>query len=131
LERLYVEYGARGRLTFADYNALGRIKGSIETAVERALLAADKDARIPKDRDAQLSLLRHGLIPWLAGVDPETKMARRRIARAEQIPLDARALVDLLVEERLLTRAASKADRSWASLLTCSALFSLSRQAQR
>jgi hypothetical protein len=104
LERLYLEYGARGCLTFADYDALGRIKGSIESAVERALLAADKDARIPKDHEARLSLLRRGLIPWLAGVDPETKMARRRIARAAQIPQDARALIDLLVEQRLLTR---------------------------
>mgnify|MGYP003341083600 CR=1 FL=1 len=36
LERLYLEYGGRGRLTLADYEALGRIKGSIEAAVERA-----------------------------------------------------------------------------------------------
>jgi hypothetical protein len=104
LERLYLEYGARKRLTLADYNALGRIKGSIESAVERALRMADKDARIPKDHDARLSLLRRGLIPWLASVDPETKTARRRVARAMQIPKEARALIDLLVEQRLLTR---------------------------
>jgi hypothetical protein len=44
-----------------------------------------------------------GLIPWLASVDPETKTARRRIARAGQIPQEARALIDLLVDQRLLT----------------------------
>lgn len=29
------------------------------------------DARIPKDRQARLTLLRGGLIPWLAGIDPD------------------------------------------------------------
>ena len=43
MERLYLEYGGRGRLTLLDYQALGRIKGSIEAAVERALSAADAD----------------------------------------------------------------------------------------
>ena len=33
LERLYLEYGGRGQLMLADYEALGRIKGSIEAAV--------------------------------------------------------------------------------------------------
>jgi hypothetical protein len=32
LERLYLEYGGRGHLTLKDYDALGRIKGSIEAA---------------------------------------------------------------------------------------------------
>jgi hypothetical protein len=51
LERLYLEHGDRGRLTLGDYDALGRIKGSIEAAVERAFMAADADPRIPRDRD--------------------------------------------------------------------------------
>jgi hypothetical protein len=81
LERLYLEFGARGRLTLADYEALGRIGGSIEAAIERALQAADADARIPRDRGARLLLLRRGLVPWLAGIDPETGRPRRRVAR--------------------------------------------------
>jgi hypothetical protein len=103
LERLYLEYGARGRLTLKDYDALGRIKGSIEAAVERAFRAADSDARIPRDRDARLALLRRGLIPWLAGIDPDTGSPRRLKARISEIPEEARPLIDLLVGERLLS----------------------------
>jgi hypothetical protein len=40
LERLYLEYGARGRLTLKDYDALGRIKGSIDAAIDRAFRTA-------------------------------------------------------------------------------------------
>jgi len=101
LERLYLEYGARGRLTLADYEALGRIKGSIEAAVERAMVAADADPRIPRERAARLTLLRAGFIPWLAGID-ETGSPRRRVARMSEIPAEARPLVDLLVAQHLL-----------------------------
>jgi formylglycine-generating enzyme required for sulfatase activity len=102
LERLFLEYGGRGRLTLADYDALGRIKGSIEMAVERALTAADADSKIPRDRAARLLLLRRGLIPWLAGIDPETGSPRRRVARLSEIPAEARPLIDQLKEQRLL-----------------------------
>jgi formylglycine-generating enzyme required for sulfatase activity len=103
LERLYLEYGARGRLTLKDYDALGRIKGSIEAAVERAFAAADNNPRIPRDRDARLAILRRGLIPWLAGIDPDTGSPRRQKARLSEIPPEARPLIDLLVEQRLLS----------------------------
>ena len=102
LERLYEEYGATGHLTLDHFNKLGRVKGSIEAAVERAFSAADKDSRIPRDREARLTLLRRGLIPWLAGIDPDTKAPRRRVARLSEIPAEARPLIDLLVEQRLL-----------------------------
>jgi WD40 repeat protein len=103
LERLYLEYGGRGRLMLEDYDALGRIKGSIEAAVERAFVAADSDARIPRDREARLALLRRGLIPWLAGIDPDTGSPRRQKARISEIPEEARPLIGLLVEQRLLS----------------------------
>jgi hypothetical protein len=103
LERLYLEFGARGRLTLADYEQLGGVKGSIEAAVERALKAADGDPRIPADHAARLTLLRRGLIPWLAGIDPESGSPRRRVARKSEIPEEARPLIDLLVEQRLLS----------------------------
>ena len=103
LERLYLEYGGSGRLALKDYDALGRIKGSIEAAVERALAAADTDPRIPRDREARLALLRRGLIPWLAGIDPDTGSPRRQKARMSEIPEEARPLIDLLVEQRLLS----------------------------
>ena len=102
LERLYLEYGGRGRLTLRDYDALGRIKGSIEAAAERAFRAADNDSSIPRDREARLALLRRGLIPWLAGIDPDTRSARRRVARISEIPLESLPLIRQLVEQRLI-----------------------------
>jgi formylglycine-generating enzyme required for sulfatase activity/class 3 adenylate cyclase len=102
LERLYGEYHAGGNLKLAHYNDLGRVKGSIEAAVERALKAADADPAIPKDRLARLALLRRGLIPWLASIDPDTGAPRRRVARLSEIPTEARPLIQHLVEQRLL-----------------------------
>lgn len=109
LERLYEEYGsATGHLTADHYEKLGRVQGSIEAAVERAFKAADADPRIPRDRDARLLLLRRGLIPWLAGIDPDTKAPRRRVARLSEIPPEARPLIDLLVDQRLLSTDIAK-----------------------
>ena len=103
LERLYGEYGATGHLKKEQYLKLGRIQGSIEAAVERAFRAADADPTLPKDKQARLKLLRRGLIPWLAGVDPDTGAPRRRVARASEIPAEALPLLRLLVEQRLLS----------------------------
>ena len=58
--------------------------------------------RAPAARNARLALLRRGLIPWLAGIDPETGSPRRRVARRADIPEEAAPLIDLLVEQRLL-----------------------------
>ncbi len=102
LERLYTEHGGDGDLTVAEYQQLGGIKGSIEAAVERALTAAAGNAAIPKDRHARLALLRRGLIPWLAGLDPDTGTPHRRVARLSEIPDEARPLIELLVDQRLL-----------------------------
>src|SRR6202047_713753 len=108
LERLYGEYHAGGTLKLAHYDALGRVKGSIEAAVERALQAADADPAIPRDRVARLALLRRGLIPWLAGIDPDTGAPRRRVARLSEIPTEARPLIDDLVDQHLLSTDVAK-----------------------
>ena len=102
LERLYDEYHAGGRLKLDHYNTLGGVKGSIEAAVERALKAADTDPNVPKDTQARLVLLRRAMIPWLAGIDPDTGAPRRRVARLSEIPAESRPLIDHLVEQRLL-----------------------------
>jgi formylglycine-generating enzyme required for sulfatase activity len=102
LERLYVEYGASGELTLSQYRKLGGIRGSIEAAAERALIAADADPTIPKDRATRLALLRRGLIPWIAGIDPDSGAPRRRVARMAEIPVESTRLIELLVDERLL-----------------------------
>ena len=70
--------------------------------MEEALKAADRDAAVPRDRTARLALLRRALIPWLAGIDPETGAPRRRVARLSEIPEEARPLVEHLVTARLL-----------------------------
>jgi WD40 repeat protein len=109
LERLYTDYGADGDLTLDEYEKLGRTRGAIEAAVEQALAKADSNPAIPRDRAARLALLRRGLIPWLAGIDPETGTPRRRVARLAEVPEEARPLIELLVEQRLL---ATDVDRS-------------------
>ena len=121
LEQLHRLFGATKRLARADYEALGGLVGAIDAALGRVFEAADKDARIPKDKEARLALLRRGLVPWLAEVDAETRTARRRIAGAAQIPQDARPLIDLLVDQRLITR---KLDRT-----TGEATFELAHEA--
>ena len=103
LERLYLENSESGQLTAADYARLGGIKGSIEEAVERAFKSADTDPDVSNDRATRLELLRRGIIPWLAGVDPETRAPRRRIARLSEIPAESRPLLQHLVDQRLLT----------------------------
>ena len=108
LERLYGEYHAGGTLKLSHYEALGRVKGSIEAAVERALKAADADSAIPRDRAVRLALLRRGLIPWLAGIDPDTGAPRRRVARLSEIPAEARPLIQHLMEQRLLATDVNK-----------------------
>ena len=108
LERLYLEHGGDGKLTASKYQALGGIKGSIEAAVERALQNADADPTIPKDPAARLALLRRGLIPWLAGIDPDTGAPRRRVARLSEIPERSRPLIANLVEQRLLVTDVAK-----------------------
>ena len=105
LQRLYAEYGTGGKamLTLAQYRELGGIRGSIEAAVKGALLAADTDPAVPRDEAARLALLRRALIPWLAGIDPETGSPRRRVARLSEIPAEARPLIDHLIAARLLS----------------------------
>ena len=108
LERLYDEYHVGGDLKLVHYNALGGVKGSIEAAVERALQAADGDRMVPKDHLARLASLRRGLIPWLAGIDPDTGAPRRRVARLSEIPAEARPLIQQFVEQRLLVTDLAK-----------------------
>jgi len=102
LEQLHCEFGRAGLLRLSDYEAFGGLKGTIDASVARAFARADRDGRIPRDHAARQALLRRGLIPWLAGVDPDTRSPRRNIARRSEIPTEALPLVEFLIEERLL-----------------------------
>ena len=110
LQRLYEEYGTGGKatLTSEQYRALGGIRGSIEAAVRDTLDAADADPAIPKNEAARLALLRRALIPWLAGIDPESGSPRRYVARMSEIPEEARPLVGHLINARLLSTDLSR-----------------------
>jgi WD40 repeat protein len=103
LERLYREFGDSGALTKDQYLRLGGIRGSINAAIERVLSVAHGREGIPNDRTGKLVLLRRGLIPWLAVIDADTNSPRRRIARLSEIPEESRALIKIMVEERLLS----------------------------
>ncbi|MEO5345494.1 MAG: TIR domain-containing protein [Magnetococcus sp. YQC-9] len=108
LERLYIEYGGAGELRLDQYLDMGGIKGAIEAAVERAFKAAEQDPALPRDHMACSLLLRRGLIPWLAGIDPETQAPRRRIAKLAEIPVEAQSLIHLLIDQRLLATDVDK-----------------------
>jgi tetratricopeptide (TPR) repeat protein len=115
LEQLFLDWRREGALRLKDYQDFGGLKGAIDAAVARAFVRADSDPRIPKDRKAREALLRRGLIPWLAGIDPDSKSPRRNIARRSEIPAEAAPLIDLLVEERLVsTDAHAETDASGA-----------------
>jgi hypothetical protein len=81
---------------------LGGLRGAIEMAINRALVDAQVDPAVPRDRAELLALLRRAFVPALVAIDPETNLPRRRIARiAEILPL-AQPVVLHLVEQRIL-----------------------------
>lgn len=102
LERLYYNYGNDGQLTLEEYKKMGGVRGAIEGAVDNALKDAQSNPKLPGDRQECLKLLRRGLIPWLAGIDPETNQPRRRIAYLEQVPDESRAVIQHFIDHRLL-----------------------------
>lgn len=104
LERLYVEHGDDGKLMLADYDALGGVRGSIEVAVHEAFAVPERAPQVPVDPADRERLLRAGFIPWLARVDPDTEERKRRVARWDEISLDARPLLERLIDARLLVR---------------------------
>jgi len=103
LERLYLEYGDDGDLTLDEYQLMGGIDGAIEAAVERAIKAAESDPSLPNDKTQITNLLRRGLIPWLAGIDPNSQTPRRRVAKLSEIPTEALPIIKHLIEQRLLS----------------------------
>lgn len=113
LGRLWERRANPEAMTLKDYVNMGGIAGSVTAAVDRALMRADADPDIPKDTTERLRLLRQGLIPRLAGIDPDSKTPRRRSARLSEIPPETRKLILHLVNERLLSQ-----DRVWTTAPT-------------
>jgi len=102
LRRLYDDHGGKGRLTLADYKESGGVAGSIAAAVDKALEEAALAPGMPAERDARLALLRRGLIPRLAGIDPATGEPRRTTALRADLPLASLPLLDRMIDVRLL-----------------------------
>jgi formylglycine-generating enzyme required for sulfatase activity len=102
LSNLYQEYSASGNLTSQQYDTMGGVAGSINMALKRALSKPTDAPAIPSAKDAQLAGLRAAFVPWLARIDPESGAAMRRVARLEEFAPSERAVVERLVEARLL-----------------------------
>ncbi|MDH4017273.1 MAG: AAA family ATPase, partial [Actinomycetota bacterium] len=103
LERLYLEYGGDGDLTLDEYKAMGGVEGAISAAAEVVFEMARSDPKLPDDRGALELLVRRALVPWLAGIDPDTHAPRRRVARLREIPAEAQPVIRHLVQQRLLS----------------------------
>ena len=98
LSRLYLDYGSTGRLTLANYEAMGGMAHIVEAEIDK-LLAAD-----PDHRAQQLDTLRAAFIPWLATIDPDTDAPSRRVANWSELPPDSHDLIDAMVVRRLLVK---------------------------
>jgi len=104
LERLFLDYGSDGVLSLGDYEALGKVRGAIEAAIQGAFSDPGRQPAIPVDAGDRERSLKRGFIPWLAIIDPVTNEPRRRVARWNEIPEEAQPLLDRLIEVRLLVR---------------------------
>ncbi|MDD5321857.1 MAG: TIR domain-containing protein [Methylococcales bacterium] len=110
LERLFVEYGGDGDLRLSEYEGLGGISGVINGAIESAFTNPRGEPAIPVAKAEQERLLRSAFIPWLARIDPDTEERKRRVARWEEIPLEACPLIERMISQRLLLRDLRKVE---------------------
>ena len=103
LGRLLQDYGAEGKLTLAQYDRLGRIRGAVTAALSDALEQGKRAGTLPGEQAKLDALLRETFIPHLARVNKARQFVRR-VATTKELPARSQALVDLLVEKRLLLR---------------------------
>jgi WD40 repeat protein len=103
LANLYENYRSDNELTLAGYERLGRVRGVIDKTVAQAFAEAVARGEAPQDAKAQTALARSAFIPYLAQVNPAGQFVRRVAAR-DQIPPEARPLIDRFAEQRLLIR---------------------------
>lgn len=101
LERLYHRYGA---LTLDDYRKSNRLAGAITDAIAEALKNPGVEPQIPQSRADQHALLRKAFIPWLTRITEARGEARRRVARFSDLPSDTHAMVERMVQARLLVK---------------------------
>jgi TIR domain len=104
ISHLYRAFAAAGRLTLEQYDSIGGVTGSIDMALKQALAGPGNAPAIPGAKYEQYALLRATFIPWLARVDSENSVPMRRAARLDEFLPSARAMVERLIEARLLVR---------------------------
>ena len=102
LQRLYLARGDRESLRKADYDTLGGVRGSIEQAVAAALADPAAPPAIPAGKAEREALLKRAFVPHLIGINEVTGKGVRRTARRADLPRAADALVERLVDHRLL-----------------------------
>jgi hypothetical protein len=95
LAHLYENYAADNELTLAGYDKLGHVRGVIDTAVMQAFAAGVAKGELPKDARTQLPWARAAFIPHLAQVNAAGQFVRR-VATLDEIPAEARPLIDKL-----------------------------------
>ena len=103
LAHLYENTAADNALTIAGYDRIGRVKGVIERTVAQAFADGVARGEAPSDEQAQLALARSAFIPYLAQVNAAGQFVRHVAAR-DQIPPEARPLIDRFADQRLLIR---------------------------
>ncbi|GLI91448.1 ATP-binding protein [Methylocystis echinoides] len=98
-------------LCLSDYERIGRLSGCLDAAGDR-VLGVGAEGR-PPDYEVRLSLLKRGLIPWLAGCDAQDGAARRRVATEKEIPATSLPLIERLAQEGLVRRLTETAEPSF------------------
>ena len=103
LAHLYENYAADNELTLTGYDKIGRVRGVIEKTVAQAFADGVARGEAPKDEKAQLALARSAFIPHLAQVNAAGQFVRR-VATLDQVPAEARPLIDRFTDQRLLIK---------------------------
>jgi WD40 repeat protein len=98
LARLYKDYGDDGILGLDEYTRMGGMLDVVQAEVDSIL------SRDNVTRSEELDLLRGAFIPWLATINPDNGRPVRKVARWEDLPADARPLLDEFVAKRLLVK---------------------------
>jgi WD40 repeat protein len=104
LFRLYRGFSSGGSITLEHYQVIGGVAGSIRDAIKDALAKPGNAPIIPAGNEQQLACLHGTFIPWLARIDPGTGEAMRRVARLDNFNGATHAMVERLVESRVLVR---------------------------
>lgn len=102
LKELYARFGADGLLSLSDYQALGDAAAGL-SPLENAVRQAAHEALKPEPGAVALQALRDAFVPAMVTVSEQGAFTRRA-ARWDQLPVEARPLLEALVSARLLVR---------------------------